>query len=39
MRAFEHDAHVVLRRTDLAVAEKNERVGKMLAEYSFSKTS
>lgn len=36
MRAFEHAAHCILRRTDLAVAEKRQRVGQLLAEYGFS---
>jgi 4-hydroxy-4-methyl-2-oxoglutarate aldolase len=34
-RAFEHEAHQMLRRTDLTVAEKRERMTKLLAKYSF----
>ena len=36
MRAFEHDAHRVLRRTDLSVKEKQKRVGKLVAKYGFA---
>jgi 4-hydroxy-4-methyl-2-oxoglutarate aldolase len=34
-RAFEHEAHQMLRRTDLTVAEKRERMTSLLAKYSF----
>jgi 4-hydroxy-4-methyl-2-oxoglutarate aldolase len=34
-RAFEHEAHQMLRRTDLTVAEKRERMGGILGKYSF----
>lgn len=33
MRAFEHDMHRMLRRTDLPPAEKRRRVGAMVAQY------
>jgi hypothetical protein len=36
IRAFEHTAHCLLRRTDLAASEKRQRVGQLLAEYGFS---
>ena len=36
MRAFEHEAHLVLRRTDLSPAEKQKRVTDALAEYGFT---
>lgn len=36
MRAFEHAAHKVLRRTDLAPAEKRKRVGDAIAQYGFA---
>ena len=35
MRAFEHDAHRMLRRTDLPPAEKRRRVGELIAQYDF----
>jgi 4-hydroxy-4-methyl-2-oxoglutarate aldolase len=35
MRAFEHEAHAVLRRTDLEVGEKRRRVTALLAAYRF----
>jgi regulator of RNase E activity RraA len=35
MRAFEHAAHCLLRRTDLVASEKRQRVGRLLAEYGF----
>jgi 4-hydroxy-4-methyl-2-oxoglutarate aldolase len=34
-RAFEHEAHQMLRRTDLPIAEKRERMTNLLAKYSF----
>lgn len=37
MRAFEHAAHCVLRRTDLKSSEKRQRVGQLLVEYGFVK--
>lgn len=36
MRAFEHDAHRLLRRTDVSPSEKSRRVGDLLAEYGFA---
>lgn len=36
MRAFEHDAHRALRRTDLTLAQKRAEVGKLLGVYGFS---
>jgi regulator of RNase E activity RraA len=36
MRAFEHKAHMALRRTDLSLAEKRKCVQNLLAEYGFS---
>lgn len=39
MRAFEHDAHRWLRRTDLTIVEKRNQVGKLLTEYGFHKSS
>ena len=36
MRAFEHKAHMALRRTDLSLAEKRKCVQSLLAEYGFS---
>ena len=38
MRAFEHDAHRSLRRTDLTVAEKRNLIGKLMTKYGFDKT-
>ena len=35
MRAFEHDAHRLLRRTDISTGDKRERVAAMLSEYGF----
>jgi len=35
MRAFEHDAHVVLRRTDLEPATKRRMVSELLPKYGF----
>ena len=37
MRAFEHDAHRVLRRTDIPAKEKRDRVAALLTEYGFSR--
>ena len=37
MRAFEHDAHRVLRRTDLNSRDKRDRVREILAKYGFVK--
>jgi regulator of RNase E activity RraA len=34
-RAFEHEAHQMLRRTDLTVAQKRDRMTKLLGKYSF----
>lgn len=36
MRAFEHQAHMALRRTDLSLAQKRAAVQSLLAEYGFS---
>jgi len=36
MRAFEHEAHLALRRADLANSEKRRRVAEALAQYGFS---
>lgn len=38
MRAFEHEAHIALRRTDLTLAEKQRRVGEALVKYGFGAT-
>jgi regulator of RNase E activity RraA len=35
-RAFEHEAHLTLRRTDLPPAEKRKRVADALAKYGFA---
>jgi len=35
MRAFEHDAHVVLRSTEISVAGKRERVVELRRKYGF----
>ncbi len=37
MRAFEHEAHLAARRTDLAPAEKRRRTAEALAKYGFAK--
>jgi len=34
MRAFEHDVHRVLRRTDLTNAQKKAEVGRLIGVYS-----
>jgi regulator of RNase E activity RraA len=34
-RAFEHEAHQMLRRTDLSVAEKRQRLRGLLDKYGF----
>jgi regulator of RNase E activity RraA len=39
MRAFEHDAHLVFRRPDLAPREKSARVKDLLIRYGFLKSS
>lgn len=39
MRAFEQDAHRLLRRTDLSVFEKRDLVEKLILKYGFGKTS
>jgi len=39
MRAFEHDAHRWLRRTDLTIAEKRNCIGKLITKYGFDKTA
>ncbi len=36
MRAFEHQAHMMLRRTDMSLAEKRSCIGELVAEYGFS---
>jgi regulator of RNase E activity RraA len=36
MRAFEHEAHLALRRADLGHSEKRRRVADALAKYGFS---
>ena len=36
MRAFEHAAHIVLRRTDLSIAAKKKQVGDLVAQYGFA---
>jgi regulator of RNase E activity RraA len=35
MRAFEHEAHCLLRRTDVPVREKRPQVGELLGKYGF----
>jgi regulator of RNase E activity RraA len=35
MRAFEHDAHRALRRTDLSLAQKKAEVNALIARYGF----
>ncbi len=37
MRAFEHAAHVILRRTDMRPREKTQKVQEILAQYGFAK--
>jgi 4-hydroxy-4-methyl-2-oxoglutarate aldolase len=36
MRAFEHEVHLALRRTDLTFAEKRARTAEALAKYGFA---
>lgn len=36
MRAFEHEAHMLLRRTDVSVAAKRQGVGELVARYGFA---
>jgi 4-hydroxy-4-methyl-2-oxoglutarate aldolase len=36
MRAFEHEAHLALRRTDLSPAEKRQKAAEALAKYGFA---
>jgi 4-hydroxy-4-methyl-2-oxoglutarate aldolase len=36
MRAFENEVHLALRRTDLSLADKRQRVNDALAKYGFS---
>jgi len=36
MRAFEHEAHLALRRSDLSLADKRQRVAEALAKYGFA---
>ena len=35
MRAFEHDAHCVLRQTEISLADKRQRVIDLLGDYGF----
>ncbi|MSO21744.1 MAG: RraA family protein [Acidobacteria bacterium] len=35
MRAFEHDAHCVLRQTDISLGDKRQRVVDLLGDYGF----
>jgi hypothetical protein len=37
MLAFENEAHIVLRRTDVQVAEKRSQVASLLERYGFAK--
>lgn len=37
MRAFEHAAHVILRRTDMRPREKMQKVQEILAQYGFAR--
>ena len=36
MRAFEHEAHLALRRADLSLAERRRRLADALAKYGFA---
>ena len=36
MRAFEHEAHCVMRRTDVTPAEKRKQVGELTQKYGFT---
>jgi len=36
MRAFEHEAHLALRRTDLSLADKRQKVAEALTKYGFA---
>ena len=36
MRAFEHEAHIALRRADLSLAERRHRLADALAKYGFA---
>ncbi len=36
MRAFEHEAHCVMRRTDIAPAAKRQQVGELTKKYGFT---
>jgi len=36
MRAFEHEAHMALRRSDLGVRQKRRRVEELVAKYGFA---
>jgi regulator of RNase E activity RraA len=36
MRAFEHEAHLALRRADLSLAERRRRLADALAKYGFT---
>jgi hypothetical protein len=35
MHAFEHEAHLALRRTDLSLADKRQKVAAALMKYGF----
>ena len=36
MRAFEHEAHCALRRTDVPIAQKRQKVAELLGKYGFA---
>jgi regulator of RNase E activity RraA len=36
MRAFEHEAHLALRRADRSLAERRRRLADALAKYGFA---